>query len=297
MTETELIQNLNSLFGSDRSELRKKLIEVRESVSQWERLGRALRTNVRQPINVNPCFFEDTFSKLDDPKADMFWVGDCSYYYEILLNPGIKSGLDWDKRLALKCGGTAKLCIVWASVLLPYYAIDCYCMKYKTKPDEFEFTPYIPSAKKEKHMLSQVRDVMRENGFTRMPKTLAKRKVPKAITDCREKGKATVFDCLFSDTQCYQEHFVRFTDSTGKNPIAGVYPGTTVGWRERLGRKGGVIERYTWREYPSGDTITTFLDKKFRVTEIRVSRGGTKSKQKPTMLLDIKKKKLTERTW
>ncbi len=297
MTESELIKHLNTLFGRDRGVLCKKLIDVRENISQWERLGRALKKNTRQPVNANPCLFEDTFSKLDDPKADMYWLGDSSYYYEILLNSGIRSGLDWDKRLARKCGGTAKLCVVWASLLLPYYAMDTYCMTYTPKPGEWKFTPYVPSVKREKHILSQVRDVMREHGIARMTKKLAKRKVPKAITDCREKGEATVFNCLFSDTKFYQEDFVRFSDSISKNPIAGVYPGTTVGWRERLDRKGSVIERSTWREYPSGDTITTYLDKSFRVIEIRISQGGPKSKRRPTIILDIKKKKLTERIW
>ena len=294
MTDTKLIQNLNSLFGSDRSILRKKLIDVCKKTSKWERMGREIRKKTRQPTNIHPCLFEDTFEKLNNPQADMFWLGDSAYYYEILLNSGVKSGLDWDKKLALKCGGTAKLCVVWASLLLPYYAMDTYCMKYTPKPGEFEFSPYVPSKKREKQIVSRVRDVMREHELTRMTKKLANRKVPKAITDCREKGEATVFDCLFSDTQCYQEDYVRLSD--GREPITGAYSATTVGWYERLDRKGNVIERSTWREFPSGDRVAIHLDKRFRVVEIRTIQSGPGSKHRSEMVLDIKKKRLRTKT-
>lgn len=293
MTDAKLIQSLNTLFGSDRSVLRKKLLDVSANTSKWERVGRAIRKNTRQPVNMNLSLFEETFDNLSDPKADMYWLGDSSYCYEILLNSGVKSGLDWDKKLAVKCGGTAKLCVVWASLLIPYYAIDTYCMKYKSEPGEFIFTPYIPSTKREKLIIAQIRDVMKDNGFARMTKKLSKRKVPRAITDCREKGEATVFNCLFSDTQCYHDDYVRFSDEFMGKRISGAYSGTTVGWYERLNRRGSVIERYTWREYPSGEHVTTYLDKKFRVTKVRISQAGSGGKHSE-LILDVKTRKVKQ---
>ncbi len=291
MTDAKLIQNLNSLFGSDRSVLRKKLIDVRDITSKWERIGRDIRKKTRQPVNTNIGLFDETFDEIDDPKADMFWLGDSSFFYEVILNSGVKSGLDWDKKLAVKCRGSVKFCVVWASLLMPYYAIDTYCMKYTPDPGEFKFSPYIPSTKREKLIVSQVRDMLKEHGFTRITKKLSKRKVPKAITDCYDKGTATVFHCLFSDTHYYQDDYVRFSDSSSGKPIAGVYSGTTVGWYERLDRRGRVIERSTWREYSSGDRTTTYLDKKFNITEIRtvqVKPGGKHSE----ITLDVKNRRI-----
>jgi len=293
MTEAELIRCLNSLFGKDRSLLRQKLMEVREDSSKWEKTGKIIRRKTGQPVNTNTGTFEETFEHLDDPHADMYWVGDCSYYYEILLNRGVKTGLDWDRKLALKCGGTAKLCEVWASLLLPYYILDSYSRKYTPSPGEFEFTPYNPATKREKLIVSQIREVMQERGFSPITKKMARKSVPKAITDCREEGEASVFDCLFSDTQCLQEDRVRFSDSP--KPIKGVCPNTTVGWYERIDRKGGVVERSTWREYPSGDRVITYLDKKFRVVRVRVVPGGSRTKSQ--IIVDTKKRELITKTY
>ncbi len=294
MSETELIRNLNSLFGWDRTLLRQKLIEVRQDTSRWEKVGREIKKKTQQPVKASLGLFEDTFDQLDTPKADMFWVGDGSYYYEILLNSGVRSGLDWDKRLALKCGSTAKLCVVWASLLMPYYALDTYCMKYNTDPGEFEFHPYNPVKKREISIISQVRDILNQHGFAFVAKRLAKKAVPKAVTDCRERGEATVFDCLFSDTKFYQEHHVRFSDSSGES-IKGIFPDTTVGWGDRVDREGG-RERSTWCEYQSGDTVITRLDEKYRVVEITI-QSCSHNKLKSEMTVDINKRKLKTMTY
>lgn len=292
MTDAKLVQNLNTLLGSDRSALRKKLLEVRQDVSKWENLRRVINKKTRQPIQSTPCLYEEAFDELNDPELDMSWIGDASYSYDILLNSSPDSGLDWDKKLAVKCGGTAKRCVVWASVLLPYYAIDTYCIIYTPKAGEFEIYPYTPSTKREKKILSQIRDIMKEHGFSRMTKKLAKRKVSKAITDLREKGEATVFDCLFSDIHCYEENHVRFTGDPVAIDGAGVCSGVTVGWRERIDRKGKVLERSEWRQYPSGDLVITHLDSKFRVTEIKVVEKVSGKKLYSEINLDVKKRKI-----
>jgi len=71
---------LNILFGRNRNALRKRLLEVSKDFSPWERIGRELRKQTRQPVNTNSGLFEETVENLNNPKADMFWLGDASYY-------------------------------------------------------------------------------------------------------------------------------------------------------------------------------------------------------------------------
>jgi len=293
MTEAELIRSLNSLFGKDRSLLRQKLMEVRQDTSRWKKTGRSIHRKTGQPVNAYIGLFDDTFDLLDDPDGDMFWLGDCSYCYEILLNRGVQTGLDWDKRLALKCGGTAEFCVVWASLLLPCYALDTYCLKYNKHPGEYELFPHTVATKRQKVIVRQIREVMTEQGFERIAKRRAKQKVPRAITDCHEKGEATVFDCLFSDLYYYQERHVRFSDFD--KLIKGAYRGTTVGWSERADRNG-IIERSTWCEYPSKERVITKLDEKFRVIEIIIQRNS-RNRIKSEITVDINKRKVTTRTF
>jgi len=128
-------------------------------------------------------------------------------------------------------------------------------------------------------------EVFEEHGFSQISKRLASEIVPKAITDCKRQGEATIFDCLFSDTQRYHDDTVRFSD----NELPGTYPGSMVSWHERFDRKGNVKDRYTWIEYSSGDCVTIFLDKKSRITKIRFTRKLKKQK-KEEMVLDVEKR-------
>ncbi len=220
--------------------------------------------------------FEETLENLTDRKFDLLWTGDCSYCYSIILNQGIKRGGDWGRKLALRCGGTTHLCDMWVSTALPYYAIDTYSMAYNPKLKQYEFKPFRPSKKRDAQLVKTLTNIPKLHGFKKISKRVSKLRVPKAITDCREKGEATVFNCLFSDTQCYTETIRRISDE----PLPGVLKGTKVSSQECLTPSGKIIEKYHSYRVESGDYVRIHLDKQNRITKVEVEQGKDFSERK-----------------
>lgn len=264
MKTQTFIESLNELFGRDRSFLRKALLEMCNDLRPFERLGRRLKKETGQPVGVWSALTSETLDNLDNPKFDLFDTGDPAYEYQIVLNPGIKRGYDYDEKLIRHCGGTALICHIWVSILLPYYAIDIYSMKHDPQQNLWEFNPYTPKRRSEKKVVEIVREVLKSMGYRKISKVMAKQIVPKAITDVCEKGSATVFSCLFSDIKEYQGATVRFLN----NPFSADYPDLDLGWREVIDRRGRLLKRSHYFYLPTGECVVVDLDKNYRATKI-----------------------------
>jgi hypothetical protein len=286
MREDQLIRELNRLFGKDRKALREALLAIDPGFKTYKAIGRQIRRQTGQPVLMADELLIEIPDDLSEDKCDMFWLGDISYYYEIVLNREIKRGMDFDKKLALHCGGPVYICVVWISLLFPIYAIDTYSMAYLSNPPQWEFTPHYLKLKAEKISIYRIRQILRDNGFSRASKKFSAQKVRKAITDCRVQGEATVFDCLFSDTQQFHEDIVRFPDES----LPGTYPGTEISWLERYNQRGQLIEKYVYQSFSSGDSIRTYLNGKTRIKEVIVHRSTGKGKLGIEMAFDVEKK-------
>ena len=282
VTEKDTILQLDQLFDRERVPLSELVSRALENSKRARRVGRALRKQTGKPVRFGSGLLVESPEEADCIDLDL--VGDFSFRYEIVLNAGVKQGLDFDAKLAQRCKGPVHMCWVWVSLLLPCYTIDTFDMAYTNATNQWEFSPHTPSKGVEQRTLNLTRTLMSEHGYSRVTKKLARLKVPKATTDCCRRGEATVFDCLFSDTQDFHCGIVRCTHLG----VPGVYPGSKVGWREHIGDRGQVLEKYTWREFRSGDWVTTYLDSKARVTKVKVVRKV--GKQKREMVLDVEKR-------
>jgi len=194
----------------------------------------------------------------------------------MILNQGIKRGGDWGRNLAQRCNGTVNICDIWVSILLPYYTINFYSMTYNRKLKEYEFKPFRPKKKRDIRLANILTGIPKAHGFKKISKRVSKLKVSNAITDCRQKGEATVFDCLFSDTQTYREDILRFSDK----PLQGILKGTEISWQECITPSGRMIEKYHCYRIESGDYVRLHLDQKDRITKVEVVQDNNFSKRK-----------------
>lgn len=284
MKESEIIAEVKRLFGKDRLVLLNELLEREITISHCDEIERQLSKSTGQPV-VSYCGLSDeTFKWMNLQKKERQkkknhlkpydHIGDVSCTTLLLLNKRVNKGYDWDRKLALNCGGRAFIVEIWSSLLLPVYTYDVYFMEYSRKQNYYEFGPYKPQTKFEKRILKSIQSTMKNCGFSFFSKKQASRKIRNVKTDCTEEGKVRLFDCLFSDIQYYVESIVRFSDKLIKDKINGV----TVSWREYYDNKHKLIRKKISRHFPSRDYESTYLDKEGHIKRIKVSRnmGNTK---------------------
>ena len=292
MTNAELINELNVLFGKNRAKLHNKLKAAIENIPFLDNIGYQIHSKTNQPIRGSELLSKDILEGIKNPDFEIEEIGDCCFYYEIVLNSGIKDGMDWDIKLADKCKGGVKICNIWSSLLFPYYTIDYYLMKYKQEYGEVEITPYKPSTKRELQIDTKIKDIFKSNSIKPVSAKLAKSIVPKAITDVKPKGEATVFDCLFSDIQSYTDYKSRFSyGHNDQNKLNHIYPNTEISWKERIDTKNRVLERNFTISCQSGETIYIELDEKYQISKIILPDTHN------NMTLDVKKKKLVNKIY
>ena len=295
MKQSEIIAEVKRLFGKNRSVLLEALVERGATISHCDKIEKRIKKTTGQPV-VSYCGLSDeTLEWMKLPKKDRHkkknllkkhdQIGDVCCKTLVLLNDGIKKGYDWDRKLALKCGGRAFIVEMWSSLLLPVYTFDIFFMEYSRKMNYFEFGPYKPQTESEKRILKSMRSTMKNKGFIFMSKEQASRKAQNVQTDCKDPGDVTIFDCLFSDVQYYDESIVRFSDKEIQDNIEGV----TVSWREYYNNKHKLIEKEIHRFFPSGDVESTYLDKKGHITRIEVMRKTGYAKHSD-FILDIDKR-------
>ena len=291
MTDQELISYLNRTFGRARRRLREALAGVPERIELCEDIADEIRENTGRSMLAAEGLPEETLDWAGGGKCDMYYMGDASFYCEIVLNKGVehRNEADSDRRLIKRCGGTARECLVWISLLQPLYIMDVCSMTIRSKPREWEFEPCVPKLKGEQEVVRKVRSILQKHGFKRVSRKLAGMSVPLAITDGCKRGDATVFDCLFSDIRQLVEGRVLVSDDSSRRPIKGAYRGTEISWREWYDGRGKLKEAETFRNFASGDMVKTSLDGRGRVVKVEVYPKAKKGEY-VNFTLDVKKK-------
>lgn len=269
LTGNAVIERVRQVFGGDRAELRKLIVAERDPLARArrDRLGDQLRSATGQPMVGFRPFLDEGFEHVDDPDHNTWQLGDASAHYEVLLNEGVASGLDWDRKLCARCGGTARRCGFFVSAVLPVYIADMWYQTHSRKPRYFAFGPITKLQPAEQRMVEAAKQVLRTAGFQPLSGKLARVTVPTAVTDCRRRGEATVFDCLFSDIYSLTREHTRMNDG---RPLPDFYRDENPSWKEWYTSGGVLIKREICRHFPSGDSLVTILDGQDRVTEVRV---------------------------
>jgi len=280
MREKDILKTLRRIFVKDKSlvmpEIR-KIVAERDTV--WDIL-RELKRRTSQAIEGRENIFEEY---IEGKESSSELIGDLSLKFGIVLNNGVTRGYDWYKKLADHCGGTVRICQLWASLILPLYTIDLFYMKYCKKHNYIEYGPYQLRYVYEKETLGMAKNVLKEQGLSYLGKNLSKRIVPSAVTDLKGKGEATVFDCLFSDVFSYTEERHRYSD---KFLYTTEPSGAKFCWSQFFGKGHKASRQKIVQFFPSGDTLQTKLNAKGEISYVGVNR----KKGLRTFELDIAQK-------
>jgi len=285
MTEQEIIKQAKRHFGKDRT-YKKDFVLTYASIAkisrQWKK---ELRQIISNPYQVQYKLFDDVIQLMEDKQSDKIdWtdIGDLSWTIEVVLNPGINKGYDWDKKLASKCGGKARILKVFMSDVIPCYTLDMYEMTYNKEKNYYEFGPMLKPTKDEKIIIKKIESLLKKKGLQFVGKALCERTFKALYSDLHADGNASLFDVLFSDIHFYQTEIKRFSDKLihEKN-------GSKFRWTELYHKKGVLKERIESRWISSGDYLKLVLDPKGQITQVEVTRKAIENKKHQTFQLNI----------
>lgn len=280
MTKSEIIQQAKHFFGKDKTFIKDALLSYEFNGKNYKQWRKEIGQIISNPFEIKYHLFEDVIIAIVDNKSeeiDWNWIGDLSWTIDIILNPNIDKGYDWDKKLALKCNGTVSILKVFISDIIPCYTYDCYYMTFNKTKDYYEFGPLTSLKKDEQKIVKKITDLMLSKELEYLDKAFCDKKLKELYSDANSDGNASLFDVLFSDTHSYQTEIVRFCNK----PII-EKNGAKYSWREYYNKNGSLKERIESRWTSGGDYLGITLDNKGQIKNIKVTRkkiGGEKFQQ------------------
>ena len=286
MKKSEIIKQAKHYFGKDRTFIKKLVLGYEFTRKNYKRWKKEIGSIISNPNEIKFNLSDDVILWIMNNKANEInwnWIGDLSWTIDIVLNPNVKKGYDWDKKLALNCKGTARILSVSFSEVVPCFTYDCYYMTYSKKENYYEFGPIINLTVQEKNVLRRVKSLLGSKGFQFVEKAFSEKKFKELYSDTNTNGNASLFDVLFSDTPFYTTEIKRFND---KDIIE--KSGNKFRWTELYTSNGALKERKESRWTSGGDYFKVVLDRNGYITEVGVTRREIERKKYQQFKLDIK---------
>jgi len=283
MKTEEIIEQAKLYFGKNRKHLKKKVLAFKLDGKEYRQWRKLLKRLTAHPFDVRYMIFDDVIEWLKQKNfksIDWHWLGDLSWRIEILLNDGVQKGYDWDKKLAINCGGTARLLRFYVSDIVPCFAFDAYYMTYSKKESYYEFGPIELNAGENK-LVNDVRNFLQSSGFAYLSRRVSMKRYEDLYSDCNSDGNARLFDALFCDTQNYQTEIRRLndpdrelTDATGKR----------ISWDEFYDKNHKLIRREEYRFFASKNSECVVTDDLGQIIKVRVWRDIGKDRRQEFVL-------------
>lgn len=286
MKTEEIVKQAKAHFGKNRRRLKTKLLAYRFDGKNYLEWKSRLKNLTLQPFDVSYGIFDDVVDSLTEKnysEIDWHWLGDLSWKFKILLNNDVGKGFEWDKKLALKCGGTARILQIYLSDVIPCFVVDVYYMTYNKTENYYEFGPIQNLSNEERETIGKIKTFFLSEGFTFLSEKDATKNYKELCSDCNSDGNATLFDVLFSDTDGYQQEIKRFNDKNLKNAT-----GKKTNWNEYYDVTNQLIKREEYIYYASKNVVCITTDKSAQITEVKVWRDIENSKHRE-FILDISK--------
>lgn len=298
MTNSEIIRQAKHFFGKDRRPIKELVLSYEFKGKNYRQWKKEISNIISNPNEIKFKLFDNVILSIKDNQADQIdwnWIGDLSWTIEIVLNPNINKGYDWDKNLARHCNGTARILQLFISEVIPCYTFNCYYMTYSKSENYYEFGPITNLTKDEKKILKKVTALLKNKKFQLVEKNFCKTKFKDLYSDTNPDGNASLFDVLFSDTNFYTTETKRFCD---KDIIE--KSGTKFRWTEIYDAKNRLKQRTESRWTAGGDYFKIVLDSKGQILKVGVTRKEIEKKKYQEFNLDIietfkKRKKLADR--
>jgi hypothetical protein len=266
----EIIAETKSYFGKNRRKLKTRLMSCVFDGRHYRNWRKKMKSLTLQPFYLGFGIFDDVADHLiakNYKEIDWKWLGDLSWEIKILLNENIEKGLDWDKKLSMKCGGTSRILQIYVSDVIPCFVVEIYYMTYNKKENYYEFGAINTLTKTEKELVQTVTNFLKQNGFTFLPKHIATKKIKGLYSDCND-GNASIYEALFSDTDAYQTEIKRFNDKEIKD-----YNNLKVNWTEFYDKNRNLLKREEFRYLPSKNVLCTITNGNHEVMEIKVTKA------------------------
>jgi len=276
MTIKEIVEQSKLYFGKNRQRLKKTILAFDLDGKEYRLWNKQIKQITTKPFEIRYGMFDDVVEWLKQKKfseIDWRWLGDLSWEFKFLLNSGIEKGFDWDKKLALNCGGTARILKIYVSDIVPCFVTDVYYMTYSKKENYWEFGPIEKLSAEEQKFADKAKMFFRDKGFTFLSKKEALMKHEALYSDCKSYGIATLFDVLFSDTENYQHNIKRFNDAPLRDPT-----GKSIHWNENYEKIGKLKLREEYRYYDSKNVECVVTDSLGQIVEVKVWRDIDKLK-------------------
>ena len=276
MTPETFIQQVKIYGAKDRIALKNKLLQFNfdgKDYRNWKRYFAQVVDN--QPFKVEHCIQAAFVKKLTNQEA-IDWedemIGDISWEIMILLNEKVQKGHDWDSKLCLACGGTARILRILISDLMPAFIWETYSMTHTSKDNYYEFQAIQPNYAREKTMIKTIVSDLKQKGFYFVHRKLANKRFPELHSDCNRSGNASIYDVLFSDVRDLQTTTLRFNDKNLKD-----LTGKEYRWREYYDKKGLLYLRKEYQFFDSKNVLLIETDGKKDIKKITVWKDTEKA--------------------
>lgn len=285
MKKSEIIKQAKYYFGKDRTSIKNLVLNYEFDGRNYRRWKNEIETIIHNPSKIRFNLSDDVILWIKENKVNEInwnWIGDLSWVINIVLNPNIEKGYDWDKKLALKCNGTARIFWISFSEVIPCFTYDCYYITYSKKENYYEFGPILDLTVEEKNIISRVKSLLISKGFQYVDRAFSEKKFKELYSDINSDGNASLFDVLFSDINSYTTEIKRFCD----NDII-EKSGSKFRWTELYTRNGKLKKRTESRWTSGGDYLKVILDSKGHITEVAVTRDKIERKRYQQFKLNI----------
>lgn len=283
--KAEIVKQAKHYFGKDKSFIKELVLGYEFKGENYRRWKKEIANTISNPFKVYFGLLEDVILLIlnnEVGKIDWNFIGDLSWTIDIVLNPEVDKVYDLDKKLALKCNGTARILTLYISEIIPCYTINCYYMTYSKSQNYWEFGPITTFTKEEQKTLKNVKAYMKTKGLEMVDKAFTQKKYKHLYSDTNSNGNASLFDVLFSDVQEYTEEVERFCDKEIVEKS-----GTKFYWREFYNKKGVLNRRIESRRTIAGDYLEVIFDNKGQITEVNVTRKKIERKNYERFKLNI----------
>ena len=287
VTKSEIIKQAKHYFGKERTFIKELVLSYEFKGKNYKRWKKEIENLLPNPNRILYNLFDDVILWIKDKQIEEInwnWIGDLSWTIDIVLNPNIDKVYDFDKRLAIKCNGTARILTIFVSDVIPCYTYDCYYMTYDKANNYYEFGPITKLTNDDKTVIKKARKYLEEKGLVFVDRTFTDKKFKELYSDTNSDGNASLFDVLFTDTNNHTTEIKRFCDKeiTEKN-------GQKLRWTEYYNRNGTLKERIESRWTISGDYLKVVLDNKGQILTVEVTRKNIGKKKYQNFKLDIKR--------
>lgn len=269
MEEKQLIQEIQRFFGKDR----KPFISFLKKSPPRDEAARQIRRKfkaIRRPVKVESLLNESAWTAIDRrkfSKLDTLYIGRPAWKVTMLLNSGIDKGYDWKRKLSKKCGGAARLLIIWMNEALTLYAMDSIYVQHHPRKNCFEIGPLDHFSPEDETTVQQLAATLAAEEWIFIRQGMSERVEKGFISPSFPDGNARLFNTVFGESEEYQNGFHRFSDKS-LNDLSG----RTASWHEYYTIDGILIERKEYTYFGADSILITTTDSMDRIKRVEVHR-------------------------